>query len=138
MCSSATLAAGNAFRLIRENWLAFTYIGAILLLVSRPGWQHRLSAFSLTGRMALTNYMLQVVLLDLTFSNYALGAQIDALFAPVAALALFAVEVALSRRWLSRFYYGPLEWSWRSATYARWQPLRVDARLRCINRALQP
>jgi len=40
------------------------------------------------------------------------------------ALALFAVEVALSRCWLSRFYYGPLEWLWRSATYARWQPLR--------------
>jgi len=123
----ATQAAGNAFRLIRDSWLAFTYIGAILLLVSRPGWQHRLNPFAITGRMALTNYMLQAVILDLTFSNYAVGVQISALVAPLAALALFAVEVTLSRWWLSRFYYGPLEWLWRSATYARWQPLRIDA-----------
>jgi uncharacterized protein len=121
----AAQAAGNAFRLIRDMWLAFTYIGAILLLVSRPAWLHRLRAFSLTGRMALTNYMLQVVILDLTFSNYAFGARIDALLTPVAALALFAFEVALSRWWLSHFSYGPLEWLWRSATYARWQPLRA-------------
>ena len=123
----ATLTANNGFGLIRDNWLALTYIGMVLLLVSRPAWQHRLSPFSITGRMALTNYMSQVVILDLTFSNYAFGAQINALFAPLAALALFALEVTLSRWWLSRFYYGPLEWLWRSATYARWQPLRIDA-----------
>jgi uncharacterized protein len=122
----ATRTANNAFNLIRGNWLALTYIGAILLLVSRPAWQRRLSPFSITGRMALTNYMLQVAILDLTFSNYAFGVQINRLFAPVAALALFAVQVALSHWWLSRFYYGPLEWVWRSATYARWQPLRID------------
>jgi len=120
----ATLTAGNAFRLIRDSWLALTYVGAILLLVSRPGWQRPLSVFSITGRMALTNYMLQVVILDLTFSNYAFGAQISAWLSPVAALALFGAELAFSRWWLSRFSYGPLEWLWRSATYARWEPIR--------------
>ena len=79
----ATQTAGNAFRLIRDSWLALTYIGAILLLVSRPAWQRPLSVFSITGRMALTNYMLQVVILDLTFSNYAFGAQISAWLSPV-------------------------------------------------------
>ena len=74
--------------------------------------------------MALTNYMLQVVILDLTFSNYAFGAQISAWLSPVAALALFGAELAFSRWWLSRFSYGPLEWLWRSATYARWEPIR--------------
>jgi len=120
----ATLTAGNAFRLIRDSWLALTYIGAILLLVSRPGWQRGLSVFSITGRMALTNYMLQVVILDLTFSNYAFGAQISAWLSPVAALALFGAELAFGRWWLSRFSYGPLEWLWRSATYARWEQIR--------------
>jgi uncharacterized protein len=116
--------AGGAFRLIRHNWLALTYIGAILLLVSRPAWQRLLGSFAITGRMALTNYMLQVALLDLTFSNYAFGAHISAWLSPVAALVLFGADVALSRWWLSRFSYGPLEWLWRSATYARWQPIR--------------
>jgi uncharacterized protein len=42
------------------------------------------------------------------------------------AVALFAVDALFSRWWLARFRYGPLEWLWRSATYARWQPLRVE------------
>lgn len=27
--------------------------------------------------------------------------------------------------WLARFRFGPLEWTWRSLTYARRQPMRV-------------
>ena len=118
--------ATNGFRLVRDMWLAFAYIGATLLLVARnPVWLQRLSAFGVTGRMALTNYMLQVMILDFTFSNYALGLHISAAYAPLAALALFAVDVALSRWWLARYRYGPLEWVWRSITYARWQPFRL-------------
>ena len=74
--------------------------------------------------MALTNYVLQVMVLDFTFSNYAFGLSISAAYAPLAALALFGLEVMLSRWWLSRYRYGPLEWLWRSITYARWQPLQ--------------
>jgi uncharacterized protein len=116
------------FNLIRDMWLSLTYIGAVLLLVAHnPAWLRRLSAFGITGRMALTNYVLQVMVLDFTFSNYAFGLHISAAYAPLAALALFGVDVMLSRWWLSRYRYGPLEWLWRSITYAHWQPLRVVA-----------
>lgn len=108
--------------------LAFTYIAAILLLVARdPVWLQRLGAFGITGRMALTNYILQVMILDVAFSNHGFALKISATYALLAALALFAVDVALSRWWLSRYPYGPLEWLWRSATYARWQPMRRAA-----------
>jgi uncharacterized protein len=121
---SATLAS-VLFAILNDRWLAITYIGAILLLVARdPGWIRKLGAFGITGRMALTNYMLQVMLLDLTFAKYGLGAHVSMVYAPVAALALFGIQWGYSRWWLSRFQYGPLEWVWRSATYARWQPLR--------------
>jgi uncharacterized protein len=113
------------FNLIRDMWLSLTYIGAVLLLVAHnPAWLRRLSAFGITGRMALTNYVLQVMVLDFTFSNYAFGLHISAAYAPLAALALFGVDVMLSRWWLSQYRYGPLEWLWRSITYAQWQPLR--------------
>ena len=115
----------GVFGLLREMWLAFTYIGAILLLVAHnPAWLQRLGAFAITGRMALTNYMLQVIILDLAFSNYAFGAKISAAYAPLAAVALFVIDVVASRWWLSRYRYGPLEWLWRSTTFARWQPFR--------------
>jgi len=113
------------FGLIVDQWLSVTYIGAVLLLVAyKPVWLRRLSAFGITGRMALTNYVLQVIVLDFTFSHYALDLKLSAAYAPLAALGLFIVDVALSRWWLSRYHFGPLEWLWRSITYARWQPMR--------------
>jgi uncharacterized protein len=115
------------FGIVREMWLTFAYFGAVLLLVAHdPGrWLRRLAPLAWPGRMALTNYMLQVMVLDLTFSPYALGRTIRPLGVPVAALALFAAQSAASRWWLGRFRYGPLEWVWRCVTYWRRQPLRL-------------
>ena len=108
------------FGLIRGMWLAFTYMGVVLLLVARnPVWLKRLAVFGWPGRTALTSYMSQIIILDLTFSNYALGLRDAARWAGAAVL-LFLVNVAFSRWWLQRHSYGPLEWLWRSATYGRW------------------
>lgn len=114
------------FGLVRTMWLAFTYIGIVLLLVaSDPRWLYRLSAFAWTGRMALTNYMIQIAILDVTFSKWALGITVRPLVGACLALALFMADAQVSRWWLARFRFGPLEWLWRSATYAQWQPFRV-------------
>jgi uncharacterized protein len=118
------LAAG--FGLIRGMWLAFTYIGVVLLLVAQdPAWLRRFEVFGWPGRTALTSYMSQIVVLDLTFAKYALGASVTLLGGLAAGLLLFLANVAFSRWWLRDHPYGPLEWLWRSATYARWQPWHV-------------
>ena len=36
-------------------------------------------------------------------------------------VAVWAVELAISPIWLRHFFYGPLEWLWRTLTY--WQPM---------------
>ncbi len=120
----------SAFGTIRGTWLSFVYIGAVLLLVVRdPVWLKRLGAFGWTGRMALTNYMLQIAILDLLFANYALGLELTTLESIAAALVLFGVNAVLSRWWLRGFRFGPLEWLWRSATYRSWQPWRREPRM---------
>src|SRR5688572_19589440 len=114
------------FGLIRGMWLAFTYIGVVLLLVAHErAWLGRLAWFGWPGRTALTSYMSQIVLLDLTFAKYALGASVTPLGGLAAGLLLFLANVAFTRWWLRDHPYGPLEWLWRSATYARWQPWRI-------------
>ena len=114
------------FGLVRDMWLSFAYIGAVLLLVARDrAWLRRLAPLGWTGRMALTNYMIQVAFLDLTFSKYGMGLEVRPLVGLTMAIGLFVVDALFSRWWLARFRYGPLEWLWRSATYASWQPLRV-------------
>ncbi len=40
--------------------------------------------------------------------------------------ASFALQLAASTWWLSRFRMGPLEWVWRCFTYWQWAPLRRE------------
>jgi uncharacterized protein len=112
----------DGYGIISEQWLALTYIGAIVLLVeSRPWWAGRLSAFAKTGRMALTNYVLQAAILSLLACGYGLGLRIRPWLELPAAILLFLILFFLSTFWLRRFAYGPLEGIWRSFTYWRFQ-----------------
>jgi uncharacterized protein len=115
--------------LLRDQWLMFTYVSvAVWLLAARPALVPRLWPFANAGRMALTNYLIQIAAIDLLFSGYALGlGTIRPLVGPVMALTLFAAEAAFSTLWLKRFRFGPAEWLWRSLTYGRKQPMRVSA-----------
>jgi uncharacterized protein len=124
----ARLAGG--FGWVRGLWLTFTYIGIILLVVAaNPAWLKRLAWFGWAGRTALTSYMLQIIVLDVLFSNYALGVSVRPLAGAALAVALFLANVAFSKWWLLRHPYGPLEWLWRSATYARWQPWTFESQV---------
>jgi uncharacterized protein len=112
------------FGLVQDQWLCLTYIGAVVLLLTwRPAWIRRLAPVGLAGRMALTNYMVQVAILDALASGYGLSLKLRPLYYVAAALTLFGLEAAASSAWLARYRYGPLEWLWRSVTYARIQPL---------------
>jgi uncharacterized protein len=113
------------FGLVQDQWLCFTFIGGLTLwLAYRSVWLRRLAPFGWAGRMALTNYMLQIALLDYLVSGYGLALRLRPAFGILAAALLFGVEVAISRVWLTRYRFGPLEWVWRSLTYGRWQPMR--------------
>ena len=111
--------------LVQDQWLCFTYIGAVVLLLAyRPAWTERLAVFGRAGRMALTNYMVQAAVLDALASGYGFGLKLRPLVYVPAAILLFAAEAVVSRAWLARYRFGPLEWLWRVLTYARLQPLR--------------
>jgi uncharacterized protein len=113
--------------LLRNQWLTFTYVGAFLLFVTpRATWMALLRPIGLAGRMALTNYLIQIATIDMLFSGYGLGVpEILSTVGLVAAFLLFAALVVFSTFWLGRFRFGPAEWTWRSLTYGTIQPLRL-------------
>jgi len=115
--------------LFRDQWLTFAYVAAALFLLARmPGLTGRLRFVGNAGRMALSNYLLQIAAIDLLFSGYAVGlGHIRPVIGPAAALTCFAAEALFSTAWLARFRFGPAEWLWRSLTYGRMQPMRADA-----------
>jgi len=122
------IARTNGLMLFRDAWLAFTYIGAVLLLVAHDrSWLRRLASLGWAGRMALTNYMTQVIVLDVLFSKYGFGLTVTPFVGPLCAVTLFAAHALFSRWWLTRYRLGPLEWVWRSVTYWKLQPQRIAA-----------
>ena len=116
----------GTFGLLRDQWLTFTYVSAVLLLTRRrPAVLQRLRVVGNAGRMALTNYLIQIAVLDLLFSGYAVGlGKIRPIAGLVMAVGLFAAQAWFSTTWLTYFRFGPAEWVWRSVTYGRSQPMR--------------
>ena len=76
------------------------------------------------GRMPLTNYLLQSVAMGALLSGWglALGARLGYAQTTLLAIAIFAVQLLLSRWWIGRFKQGPLEGAWRAWTYHRMPP----------------
>jgi uncharacterized protein len=113
--------------IVRDQWLAFTYVGALVLLFAySPVWVRRLRPVGAAGRMALTNYVIHGATLDYLASGYGIGLHMRPYAVGLAALGLFAAEVVFSVLWPARFQQGPLEWVWRSVTYRELQPIRSD------------
>jgi uncharacterized protein len=79
------------------------------------------------GRMALTNYLLQSLVMTWIFSGYGLGffEQLPRAWQPALALAFFVLQVLASRWWMARFRFGPVEWLWRWTTYGKPPPMQV-------------
>jgi uncharacterized protein len=107
--------------------LCFAYFSSIVLAMRQPAWANRLRWFAPAGRMALTNYLMQSIICTAVFYGYGLGyfEQLPRAWQPLFALAVFALQVVLSRWWLSRHRYGPMEWLWRWLTYGRRPPMRL-------------
>ena len=101
--------------------VSFFYISSITLLCQQRQWKVRLKFLAPVGQMALTNYLLQTVICLMLFYGYGLG-----LYGKVApgvgilvTLVIFTAQVFLSKFWMARFKYGPLEHVWRAFTYKR-------------------
>ena len=43
---------------------------------------------------------------------------------PYVVLAICVIQLLVSKPWLDRYRFGPLEWLWRSLTYMKKQPMR--------------
>ena len=76
--------------------------------------------------MAFTNYIMQSIVLGFVFYGYGLGlfGKLDSAAGLAIVLAIYIAQVIVSRLWLNRFRYGPIEWLWRALMYGRAPPFR--------------
>ncbi len=108
--------------------VSFGHVG-LVMLVARTGVLAALRArLAAVGRMALTNYLMQSIVMTTVMNGYAFGlyGYVDRFYQMGFVAALWLLQLAWSPWWLARFRFGPFEWLWRSLTYWRRQPMRVS------------
>jgi len=120
---------GFMMNLCGQLLMAAGYFASFVLMMQRARWRERLHWLAPMGRMALTNYLMHSLILTTLFYGYAFAqfGRISRAPQMLLVVAIIAMQALLSRWWLSRFQYGPLEWLWRSITYWQWQSLRLPA-----------
>jgi uncharacterized protein len=105
--------------------LAAGYAASIVGLASVPAGQRMLAWAAPVGRMALTNYLGQSLILGWIFYGYGFGlfGKLSVSTAFTIGVVVYAMQAAISAWWLGRYRYGPVEWLWRSLMYGSWQPM---------------
>lgn len=106
---------------IGDPALSIFYITTILLLVQKDKWRSRFAFLAPVGQMSLSHYIGQSIVCTTLFYSYGLGlyGQLGPVASTILAILIFAVQVWISRRWLARYRFGPLELIWRRLTYGQ-------------------
>jgi len=112
--------------------LSLAYIAGLTQLW--PGLVRRLpwlaAGMQAAGRMSLSNYLAQSLILTGLFYGYGLGwwGRVSPLAGLALALLIYAAQLVCSHAWFRFFRFGLLEWLWRSLTYWQIQPFRKAVR----------
>ncbi len=114
----------NQFLPLEKMLLAAGYASLMLWLLRMNILKWLMKTFAATGRMALTNYIMQSVICSFFFYGYGFGyfgrLQQWELYFMVAEITL--VQVAFSIMWLRYYNMGPLEWLWQCLIYRKRLP----------------
>lgn len=101
---------------------------AVVMLVLRAGFVPWLTKrMAAVGQMALSNYLLTSISMRLLFvwSPLKWYGYMEYYKLYIVVLCVWIVNMTWSPIWLRHFYFGPVEWVWRSLTYWKRQPMRI-------------
>lgn len=100
--------------------LALFYACSVTLAVETGVGQRLLGWLRWPGRMTMTNYVLVTAIATFLYNGYGFGLhqKVSTPQGLVLAITFFAALSFASYVWLRRFPLGPLEWLWRTLTYA--------------------
>jgi uncharacterized protein len=87
-----------------------------------------MKALANVGQMAFTNYLVQSILCTLFFYGYGLDNYHKLSFHQLyyVVFAVWILQLIYSAIWLKYFRFGPFEWVWRSLTYWKKQPMKIE------------
>lgn len=101
---------------------AFCYACGIILLYTKGKCTKTFHLMASTGRMALSNYLGQSLICAVLMFCFGWFGKLVLWQSVLLTIAIFVSQMFFSRWWLSKFYFGPMEWLWRCLTYWKKQP----------------
>lgn len=106
--------------------LALAYLSTIIVLVERMPQNPVAMAVGQLGRMGLTGYLLESILMSALMSHWGLAWFGTTTWIQRAGIVIvvYLVILLFANLWMRSFRYGPFEWLWRSLTYLKLQPIR--------------
>ena len=119
----------TGINLIGRIFIIFGHIGLLISLFRVDFFQKALLILAKTGKMALTHYLMQTLFAIFLFYGFGLGkfGTFERYQLLITALGFGLMQVLFSLVWLRYFYFGPLEWFWRSLIFKQMQPLKIKS-----------
>ena len=104
--------------------------GGYVALAALHTGSRRMRLVQPAGRMSLTGYLGESILMTAIFGGWGLGlfGEMGALRAALIAVAVWLTLDLYAGWWLRRYRYGPFEWVLRTWSYRGWPPLRQSPR----------
>jgi len=106
--------------------LSLFYIFSIYYLCSQFPLSKIWTYFQKVGKMSMTNYLFQSIVLTFIFYGYGLGfyGEVSIFQGTILAILIFSIQLLMSHRWLQKFEIGPVEWLWRGITYKKFSKIQ--------------
>ncbi|UNK49307.1 DUF418 domain-containing protein [Lysobacter sp. S4-A87] len=116
-----------ALMLAASPLLSLGYLALVVAALQTAFGARLLAPLAPLGRMALSNYLLQSLVGTWLFYGHGLGlwGSVPRRWQVAGVVAVFVLQVLLSRIWLAHFRHGPVEWLWRAWTYRQVPPMRA-------------
>jgi uncharacterized protein len=111
-----------------QIFMCFFYITTICKFFQTSVGTRILKHLKPFGRMALSNYLFQNILMIIIFYNFGfnLFGRIGLIPTTSIAVLILISQIIYSNIWLKHFKFGPFEWIWRSLTYKKRIKIRYD------------
>jgi len=118
---------GNQLNGVGSLLVALGHAGVVLAICRSGALSLLRRLLAGVGQMALTNYLMQSLICTTIFYGFGFGlfGRLDRFELLGFVLAVWLLQLVLSRWWMNRFRFGPAEWAWRLVVYWQKQPMRI-------------
>jgi len=129
----------NHFEIVKNRQFAFYELqrlvhslgifGLIMVIYKSGRFKWLFTIMRPVGQMAFTNYLMQSLLCGLFFYGVGFGmfGELQRFELYYVVVVVWLIEIVWSNLWLKYFRFGPFEWTWRSLTYWKLQPMKKSS-----------